>query len=131
MENDKLQAVVEELQDQKKYLKKQTRLLQLCSLALVLLIVVIGAAAVSIAPRISSVLTKTETIAQNLEDVTTELGNADIPGMLTNVNTLVSDSQDTVAEALKQMQSIDFESLNEAIQGLNQVVGPLASLFSR
>ncbi|MCI8514501.1 MAG: hypothetical protein HFI93_07730 [Lachnospiraceae bacterium] len=131
MENDKLPLIIDELREQKKYLKKQTRLMQLYSGLLLILIVTITAAALFLGPQIADVLKTTQTVTKDLEKVASELEGVDISGMLANVNDLVSDSQATVQEALRQMQAIDIETLNEAIDSLYQIINPLSSLFRR
>lgn len=131
MENDKLPLIIDELREQKKYLKKQTRLMQLYSGLLLILIVTITAAALFLGPQIADVLKTTQTVTKDLEKVASELEGVDISGMLANVNDLVSDSQATVQEALRQMQAVDIETLNEAIDSLYQIINPLSSLFRR
>lgn len=131
MEENKLPLLIAELQEQKKYLKKQTRLMQFCSTLLLLMLALFTAAFLYLGPRISEVLTTSRSVTRDLEKVAAELESADLSGMLSNVNDLVKDSQETVQEALRQMQALDIETLNEAIDSLYQIIDPLASLFRR
>lgn len=131
MNEDKMDLLLAELQDQKKYVKRQTRLLQVCTLILIVLIAGFAFAAGYLVPRLTGILEQTEQIVSELDTVAGELEDADISGMLQNVNDLVVDSQDTMEEALNKIQAIDIDTLNEAIDGLNKVVSPLAKLFGK
>ena len=51
-----------------------------------------------------------------------------------SANKLVADNADAVAEAMEKFNSVDFESLNRAINDLADIVAPLArvsNLFNR
>lgn len=130
-EKDSFSLMVEELQEQKKYLKKQTRLMQLYSGLLLILIALVTAVFLFLGPRIADVLEASQSVTRDLEKVAADLESVDLSGMLANVNDLVTDSQETVQEALRQMQAIDIETLNEAIDSLYQIVHPLSGLFQR
>jgi len=54
-----------------------------------------------------------------------------IDSMTENVNGVVTDNTDAVADALEEINSIDIERLNQAIDDLASIVGPLAQLFGR
>ena len=60
-----------------------------------------------------------------------DLADADINGMLDNVNKLVVSSEKNLGDALHTITEIDIKSLNESIADLNAVVKPLASMFRR
>lgn len=131
MNEDKMDLLLEALQQQNVSLKKQLAWTRLSALIMVILIVAAGAAVAIIGPRLTSLLDQSNQIVQKLDAVAGELEEADISGMLADVNLLVEDSQDTMSEALEKIQAIDIETLNEAIDGLNTVVSPLAKLFGR
>lgn len=52
-----------------------------------------------------------------------------IDSMTENVNGVVTDNTDAVTEALEEINSIDIETLNQAINDLSSIVRPLANLF--
>ena len=65
-----------------------------------------------------------------LGDVLAHMGSS-LDGMDTlteNANKMVTDNTDAVAEALAKLGGIDFETLNQAIRDLADVVEPLARL---
>jgi ABC-type transporter Mla subunit MlaD len=67
----------------------------------------------------------------NLNKVAQDLADADIDGMLSDVDKLVTSSEKNLGDALKTITEIDIKSLNESIADLNAVVKPLAGMFRR
>ena len=84
-----------------------------------------------IALQIQDLGTQTETVLTNLESVTAELAEVDLGSMVSNVDTLVADSQEGVKQALDKINELDIDSLNRAIADLSAVVKPLADFFNR
>ncbi len=71
------------------------------------------------------------TVMENLEAISSELAEADLAGMLENVNGLVEDSQKGIAEAMEKIAALNIEELNGAIKDLHTVIEPLARLFGK
>lgn len=71
-----------------------------------------------------------EDILTNLDDVTKELAQADLAGMVDNVDTLATTSQSAVEHATEKLDTIDLDTLNKAIANLADVVEPLARFFN-
>ena len=71
-----------------------------------------------------------DTILINLDEVTKELAQADLAGMVENVDTLATTSQSAVKHATEKLDTIDLETLNKAIEDLADVVEPLAKFFN-
>ena len=71
-----------------------------------------------------------DTILINLDEVTKELAQADLAGMVENVDTLATTSQSAVEHASEKLDTIDLETLNKAIEDLADVVEPLAKFFN-
>ena len=71
-----------------------------------------------------------DTILINLDEVTKELAQADLAGMVENVDTLATTSQSAVEHATEKLDTIDLETLNKAIEDLADVVEPLAKFFN-
>ena len=71
-----------------------------------------------------------DTILINLDEVTKELAQADLAGMVENVDTLATTSQSAVEHASEKLDTIDLETLNRAIADLADVVEPLAKFFN-
>lgn len=109
-----------------------------CCLALALAVIRFVPQAELLAAQIQELATQTqglaaqaETVLSNLETASASLAQADLSGMVSNVDTLVKDSQEGLGQALEAINSIDIEALNTAIANLSAVVEPLASFFGR
>ena len=70
-------------------------------------------------------------VMANLEEVSTQMAEADLTALVENVNQLVDTSQVGLEETLEKLNTIDLETLNQAIQDLADVVQPIAKLFNR
>lgn len=84
-----------------------------------------------IAGQIQALGAQAESVLTNLESVTNELAEVDLASMVTNVDSLVSDSQTGVKQALDKINELDIASLNQAIADLSAVVKPLADFFGK
>lgn len=83
--------------------------------------------------QVSHLTSEAEYTLQQIDDMAaqaqTSLTNIDT--MVANVNGIVTDNTDYVNDAMRDLNSIDFEGLNQAISDLESVVEPLAKLFGR
>lgn len=100
-------------------------------LVLLILVVNILPQVTQIAGQVNSLALQAETVLGNLESVTAQLADADLAGMVANVDALAVSSQSGIEQALGKINAIDIEALNEAIQNLSDVVAPLAGLINR
>ena len=80
-------------------------------------------------PQAAEMTTRLDTVLTNLESVTQQLADADLGGMVQNVDTLVTTSQAGVDQMMEELNAIDFDTLNKAISDLAAVVEPLANFF--
>lgn len=129
-EKQGLQELLEELKDsnrkQANYGKWQfifTCLSALCCVGIFALVL-------SLMPQVQDLAAQMESVLTNLEDITTQLAETDLNGMVDNVDALVNTSQQGVEQAMKKLNAIDFDTLNQAIQNLADVVEPLAKFFN-
>ena len=72
-----------------------------------------------------------EGLISDLETVSNQMANANLGSIVEEVNGLVQSSQASLEQTMGKINSIDFETLNKAIQDLSKVVQPLANLFGR
>ncbi len=84
--------------------------------------------AITILPDLQLVLQHAESTLTELEQITVQLAEADLQGMVANVDQLVTTSQSGVEETLTKLNSLDFDTLNKAIKDLAAVIQPLAKL---
>ena len=71
-----------------------------------------------------------DTILSNLNTGTDEVARADLEGMVADVDSFVTTGQEAVEQATEKLNIIDFETLNQAIGDLADVVEPLAKFFN-
>lgn len=136
MEEKDMREILERLdksnRQQVKYARLQSILAVLAALCFIGLVVVVGSIVpelMDFASEAESLLGQAEVVLTNLEDVTNELAQVEFTKMIDDVNGLVTSSQQGLEGTLEKVNSIDIESLNEAIDGLAKVVEPLAKFF--
>lgn len=140
MENNQnnMQTILAQLEKSSRARTRYARLQFLFTVAtavfcLILLILVSGALpkVAELIDEVNTLAAQAETVLTNLDAVTGALASADLAGMVANVDSLAVSSQNGMKQALDKISAIDIEALNEAIQDLSSVVGPLADLMNR
>jgi hypothetical protein len=119
-----LQAILDSNAKQLMLARRQFRLL--LSFALLLIV-----AMVVLLIMTGMTFSRLNTTLQNIEVITTELAEADLPAMISNIDELVTSSQTSVNLATEKISGIDFEALNQSIRDLQSIIQPLARLFGR
>jgi len=102
-----------------------------CCCAMLLAVLSVVPQIQQIAGQVQDLGSQAETVLGNLDAVTSELAQVDLSSMVSNVDTLVTDSQEGVKQALDKINELDIGSLNQAIADLSAVVKPLADFFGR
>ena len=125
--------------DQETYQKRMLAMARLRTLMMgvcAVLLLIIGIFALQVGGQLKVILNNAETTFQTLNTVTTELQQANVPGLLKNMGDLVEEAQDAVEgamggvdSAVKKIDSMDIDTLNKAIADLAAVVEPMAKLF--
>ena len=136
MEQD-LQQILARLEENT---RKQTRWAKwqcIFSLAAAVFCGVLLIAALRFLPQMDQAMTQVHTLAQqagtvldNLETVTEALAEADLAGMVENIDALAVTSQEGVSQAMEKINAMDIAALNKAITDLANVVEPLAKLVN-
>lgn len=136
MEEKDMREILERLdksnRQQVRYARLQSILAVLAALCFIGLVVVVGSIVpelMDFASEAESLLGQAEVVLTNLEDVTNELAQVEFTKMIDDVNGLVTSSQQGLEGTLEKVNSIDIETLNEAIDGLAKVVEPLTKFF--
>lgn len=130
-----MEQVLEKIEKQSRRQLLFTKILcMLCALMLICTLVL----TLSITGAVQEILTITQplqqmadqagTVMANLDTVAQDLADADLGSMVENVNTLAADSQTVITEAMKKLDTIDIDTLNQAIADLADVVEPLAKV---
>ena len=135
--NNEMYATLEKLEKSNRQQVRAARvqcffsfLAAVCCLLLLLTVAKIVPDIKELSGEISGIAQQSESVLPNLETVTDELAKADLEGLVTNVDALVSTSQKSLEGAMEKLESIDMEKLNRAIEDLAKVIEPLANLSS-
>lgn len=114
---------------QEKYAKKQYRMSQITALASVLVLCTVLYTSSTLIPKVNQLLDDIQISVTNIQDISQDLADADLPNMIQNVDSLVSTSESSIRTAVDKLNSIDFDALNSAITDLSNIVRPLGRLF--
>lgn len=130
MENEqRILQLLEQLEksNQKKVL--YARLQFIFTVVAAICCVVLMVSGMNVLPLLEEAAGQAEIVLDNLETVTSQLAEADLSGMVENVDSLVSTSQVGVEQTIEKLNEIDFEALNKAIKDLSDVIEPIARFF--
>ncbi len=145
MENKaEMQQLLERLEKSGQQQAKYAKLQFIFSISAVAICLVFVILALMILPQAHDMVSRTEVLLQNLETATEKLAETDLDAIISNVDSLVSNVDSLVSnadslvstgqggmqEALEAIEKIDFEKLNDAIEGFSAVVEPLAKFFN-
>ena len=138
MENtQKLMDLLEQMEKANRKQVAYARLQFVFSVIAAICCILLLLAGVKVLPQLQEAALQAETVLTNLETVTTELAQADLIGMVenvdalvTNVDGLVGTSQEGVEQTMAKINAIDFDALNDAIQDLSDVIEPIAKFFN-
>ena len=83
-----------------------------------------------ILPQISAVASQMQTVLSDLEQATRQLSVMDFTGMVEDVDILVTTAQTSLEQTMGKLDSIDFNTLNKAIEDLAKVVEPMSRLMN-
>lgn len=144
---DENKEMLQLLQKMNENSRRQTLwMMILCALLAVTAVfcLVIFANVGKLVPQLDTAIAQMQTVLTDVETVTGELADADLEGMVSNVDDLVTDvdgllgnvdtlvttGQDSLEQTMEKLNAIDFETLNKAIQNLSDVIEPIAKFFN-
>ena len=135
--NQKLMDLLEQMEKANRKQVAYARLQFIFSVIAAICCILLLLAGVKVLPQLQEAALQAETVLTNLETVTTELAQADLIGMVenvdalvTNVDGLVGTSQEGVEQTMAKINAIDFDALNDAIKDLSDVIEPIAKFFN-
>ncbi|MDD5864083.1 MAG: hypothetical protein PUD80_05570 [Firmicutes bacterium] len=130
-ENKEILALLQKLDQSNRRKVRIGRIL--CALALVAVLCCAATFGIvySLVPQANAVLTQAQSVLGNLETTTQQLATVDLEGMVSNVDKLVLSGQQSLDESMEKLNAVDFETLNQAIEDLSDVIEPLAKLANR
>ena len=129
-EKQELRELLERLDRSNRQQARYARWQCIFSVAAAVCIVGLFVLVYTLMPQVRELTEKTGVVLTNLTEVTDQLANMDLGTMVENVDELVVTSQVGVEQALEQLNAIDFETLNQAIGDLSDVVKPMADFFN-
>ncbi|MDD3920837.1 MAG: hypothetical protein PHO41_06690 [Eubacteriales bacterium] len=117
-----------------KYQKKLLGQSRIRTLACVVIAAVFVLAALVVWPKVDNILGNLQVTMSNLNTLSTQLNEADVPGLMEEVQALVTQGQVGISQALlavdssmEELASLDIESLNAAIKDFAAVSKGLAN----
>ena len=120
------------LEQQSKIAKIQcilTAVLVACCIGLIIMAATLLPEIEALVPQVESLMTQMESTLGDLKVITAQLAEADLIGMVEDVNNLVTTSQSGVEQAMDKLNALNFDALNKAIGDLSAVIEPLAKFF--
>ena len=80
-------------------------------------------------PQVNALLGQMETVMTDLEQTVRRLSALDLESMVANANSLAVVAQESLQQTMEKLNTVDFETLNKAIEDLSKVIEPLAKFF--
>ena len=80
-------------------------------------------------PQVNDLLGQMETVMTDLERTVRRLSALDLESMVANANSLAVVAQESLQQTMEKLNTVDFETLNKAIEDLSKVIEPLAKFF--
>ncbi len=113
--------------------KKQLAWQRVSSICIFGIFAIVLIAAIKILPTLESTLKHADTVAENAIGTLDEIDKAvaEISDSNSDLNKLLNENAEPLTKAVKNMSEIDFEGMNQAIQDLQDTVGPMASFFKK
>ena len=127
-ENQGVEVSKQILKEEKKQNRKegiQTVGITIMTICMVIITVVAVSVFVNINRKINAFYTKADTAITSLNEIATDIQDADLPGMATKIDELTENATDGVATTMEKIDSINIDELNEAISSLDAAVEAL------
>lgn len=92
-----------------------------------------AAAFLAVVPRTLHILEDAEHMVTTAETAVTQISemSASITATSANLNTFITDNSQILTDAVTNMNSIDYDTLNQAISDLRTAVEPFANFMNR
>lgn len=119
-------------------LEKQHKLTKIIAGMVAGIFLVVAVGAVVLVPKAANLLNEAQEILEDtseavgeLNQIAADLEEADLPGLIRNTQGLISQSSEGVSQSLQKIETLDIDTMNQAIADLASIVEPLAKLFGR
>ena len=135
-ENKELLELLQKIEKSNRQQVKLTRLVcifalvaALCCACTVGLVYNVLPQITGVLPQINTVISQMQIVLGNLETATAQLSVMDFTGMVNNVESLVVTAQESLEQTMRNLNTIDFQTLNQANEDLSKVVEPMSKLM--
>lgn len=131
MQDDLLTQLVKNSEKQLFYARIRTLATLIIAGGLVICMIVLAPEVLKTVSQANAIMvqaSETITLADAAIESITEM-SASITEMGDNMDTFITENAESVSQVMKQMEEVDFESLNKAIKDLGDVIEPLAKFF--
>lgn len=118
------------LKEEKKQNRKegiQTVGVTVMAVCAVIVTVVAVAVFINVNNKINAFYKKADTAITSLNEIATDIQEADLPGMATQINTLTENATDGVSTTMEKIDSINIEQLNDSIARLDEATAAFQS----
>ena len=129
-QNKELLELLQKVEKTNRQQVRLTRFICIFALAAVFCCVAILGLVFSVLPQINALISQMQVILGNLETATAQLSDLDLTGMVSDMEGLVTTAQTGLEQTMGKLNTIDFNTLNKAIEDLARVVEPLSKLTS-
>lgn len=118
------------LKEEKKQNRKegiQTVGVTIMAVCAVIITVVAVTVFVNVNNKINAFYKKADTAITSLNEIATDIQEADLPGMATQINTLTENATDGVSTTMEKIDSINIDQLNDSIERLDEATAAFQS----
>ena len=137
MEEKNIKTLIDDIREQNEvertYLKKQLNMMKALMFAMAGIFLVLLISVAVLVPKLIVTLDNANVALEQISYMAEQIVSTaeQVDEVLGGVKTLVEESSEGVAQALENMNSIDFKKLNKSIDDFNKVISPLSSFFGR
>lgn len=137
MEEKNIKTLIDDIREQNEiertYLKKQLNMMKALMFAMAGIFLVLLISVSVLVPKLVVTLDNANVALEQISYMAEQIvfTAEQVDEVLGSAKILVEESGDGITQALENMNSIDFEKLNQSIDDFNKVISPLSSFFGR
>lgn len=129
-ENKELLELLQKIEKSNRQQVKLTRVICIFALVAALCCICTVGLVYNVLPQINTIISQMQIVLGNLETATAQLSVVDFSGMIADVEALVTTAQQSLDQTMNKLNTIDFQTLNKAIDDLAKVVEPMSKLMN-
>ena len=137
MEEKNIKTLIDDIREQNEiertYLKKQLNMMKALMFAMAGIFLVLLISVSVLVPKLVVTLDNANVALEQISYMAEQIvfTAEQVDEVLGSAKILVEESGEGITKALENMNSIDFEKLNQSIDDFNKVISPLSSFFGR